>query len=206
MSNTITVRLEDDLAAWLEQTAAKSGLSRGPIVREQLRKRERLERTREIIHETRREHPGLQKPVAAQGLFRQMKGIADTGFNVAFANKNDQFHSWALEVAGQLSVPLLTCEAVLAEASFHLRSPEIVVALVREGLVALAFDANEHLHQLEAFARHYADREPDFADLCLIRMSELNPRHQVVTTDRNDFRVYRRNKREIIPLVCPDER
>jgi len=38
MGNTITVRLEPDLAVWLERTAAKSGTSQGQIVREQLRK------------------------------------------------------------------------------------------------------------------------------------------------------------------------
>jgi hypothetical protein len=36
-------------------------------------------------------------------------------------------------------------------------------------------------------------------------MSELYPRHNVVTVDRTDFRVYRRNKREAIPLICPTE-
>jgi hypothetical protein len=57
--------------------------------------------------------------------------------------------------------------------------------------------------QLAALARRYADRRPDLADLCLIRMSELNPRHSVITVDRDDFKVYRRNKREVIPLICP---
>jgi len=37
-------------------------------------------------------------------------------------------------------------------------------------------------------------------------MSELHPMHSVVTVDRADFRVYRRNKRESIPLICPPER
>lgn len=134
-----------------------------------------------------------------------MKGIADTGFIVAFANRKDRYDRWAVELASQLSGPLLACEAVLAEAAFHLRSTGIVLALVREGLVVLAFDAGKHLVQLEALANRYSDREPDFADLCLIRMREMHPRHSVVTVDREDFRIYRRNKREIIPLVCPRE-
>ena len=29
---------------------------------------------------------------------------------------------------------------------------------------------------------------------------------QEITIDRDDFHVYRRNKREVIPLVCPPER
>lgn len=85
-----------------------------------------------------------------------MKGIADTGFLVAFANRNDRHHDWAARVAESVTDPLLTCEAVLA-------------------------------------------------DLCIIRMSELHPRHSVLTVERTDFRVYRRNKREAIPLVCPPE-
>ena len=134
-----------------------------------------------------------------------MKSIADTGFIVAFANRNDQYHQWAVELAAQVTEPLLTCEAVLAEAAFHLRSPETVLALVREGLLVLAFDASKHLLQLEALATRYADRQPELADLCVIRMSEMHPSHHVVTVDREDFRVYRRNKREVIPLICPPE-
>ncbi|MCG3190735.1 MAG: hypothetical protein LKCHEGNO_03557 [Burkholderiaceae bacterium] len=134
-----------------------------------------------------------------------MKGIADTGFLVAFANRGDAHHQWAVGVAERLSEPLLTCEAVLAETAFHLRDAALVLSMLREGLVTLAFDCRDHLAQLAALAERYADRRPDLADLCLIRMSELNPRHSVITVDREDFRVYRRNKREAIPLVSPPE-
>ncbi|MGH8674539.1 MAG: type II toxin-antitoxin system VapC family toxin [Burkholderiales bacterium] len=134
-----------------------------------------------------------------------MNGIADTGFLVAFANRGDRHHDWAVGVAERVSAPLLTCEAVLAETAFHLQSAALALAMVREGLVEIAFDCREQLTQLAALAQRYADRHPDLADLCLVRMSELHPRHSVITVDRADFRVYRRNKREIIPLVCPPE-
>jgi predicted nucleic acid-binding protein len=132
-----------------------------------------------------------------------MKGIADTGFLVAFANQEDRYHNWAVEVAEQVSEPLLTCEAVLAEAAFHLRSVLVVLAMVRDGLVLPAFDCTAHLEPLQTLATRYADRDPDFADLCLIRMSELHPKLPVITVDRKDFRIYRRNRREMIPLICP---
>jgi hypothetical protein len=134
-----------------------------------------------------------------------VRGIADTGFLVGFANRNDQFHRWALGVAEQISEPLLSCEAVLAEAAFHLGNPSIIFDMLEDGLVRLAFNCNAHLPQLKSLAARYSDRRPDLADLCLIRMSELNPRLPVITVDRADFRIYRRNKREIIPLVCPPE-
>lgn len=135
-----------------------------------------------------------------------MKGIADTGFLVAFANRNDRHHDWAVGIAGGVTEPLLTCEAVLAEAAFHLRDAAVVVAMVEDGLVAVAFSFDEHLTALAALAKRYVDRQPDLADLCLVRMSELHPRHSVITVDRADFRIYRRNRRDTIPLVCPPVR
>jgi uncharacterized protein len=132
-----------------------------------------------------------------------VKAIADTGFLVAFANRHDQHHDWAVELAAQVSEPLLTCEAVLAETAFHLGDAALVLAMVTDGLVTVAFTCEDHLAHLAALARRYADRRPDLADLCLIRMSELHTRHSVITVDRDDFRVYRRNKREAIPLITP---
>ena len=77
------------------------------------------------------------------------------------------------------------------------------MSLVEDELLRVAFDVDRNLFQLQQLARRYADRKPDLADLCLIRMSELYPRHQVITVDEADFRVYRRNKREAIPILCP---
>jgi predicted nucleic acid-binding protein len=132
-----------------------------------------------------------------------VKGIADTGFIVAFANRSDEHHAWAVGIAAQLGEPLLTCEAVLAEAAFHLQDCAYVFTLLETKLLRLAFDAHAHVPRLEALAKRYADRRPDFADLCLIVMSELHPQHRVVTVDIADFRVYRRNQREVIPTVFP---
>ena len=131
-----------------------------------------------------------------------MKAIADTGLLVALAREQDQYHGWAIEIAGQIAWPALTCEAVLAETAYHLQSTERVLGMVQDRLVRVAFDCNAHLGHLHDLATRYADRHPDLADLCLIRMSELHPEHVIVTVD-SDFRVYRRNKREAIPLLCP---
>jgi predicted nucleic acid-binding protein len=132
-----------------------------------------------------------------------MKGIADTGFVVAFGNRADNHHLWAVDLAKTITEPLITCEAVLAEAAFHLGSSSYVLSLVQDDMLRLAFDCARNLEQLRDLSRRYEDRRPDLADLCLIRMSELYPRHVVITADESDFRVYRRNKREIIPTLCP---
>jgi uncharacterized protein len=132
-----------------------------------------------------------------------MRGIADTGFIVAFARENDEHHAWAVDLAARVNEPLLSCEAVLAEAAFHLRSSSYVLSLLEDELLRVAFDCSQNLRELRELARRYADRKPDLADLCLIRMSELHPLHSVITVDETDFRVYRRNKREVIRLICP---
>ena len=43
MGNTITVRLPEDLAQWLEDTANKTGVSQGRIIRDQLEKARSVE-------------------------------------------------------------------------------------------------------------------------------------------------------------------
>jgi uncharacterized protein len=132
-----------------------------------------------------------------------VKGIADTGFLVAFANARDMHHDWAVAVAERITEPLLTCEAVLAETAFHLNSTAITLDMVNEKLVRLSFNCQEHLPHLAALAKQFEDRSPDLADLCLIRMSELYPKHSVITVDKSDFRIYRRNKRQAIPFIAP---
>jgi predicted nucleic acid-binding protein len=135
-----------------------------------------------------------------------VNAIADTGFLVAFANRTDTYHQWAVSIAEQVADPLLTCEPVLAEAAFHLQNTAIVLAMLDDGLIELSFAVEDHLPQLAALAKRYQNRMPDLADLCVIRMSELYPRHRVITVDRDDFRIYRRNKRETIPLIVPPAR
>jgi uncharacterized protein len=132
-----------------------------------------------------------------------MEAIADTGYLVALIRRDDQHHAWAKGLASQLTLPLLTCEAVLAEAAFHLESSSQLLALLVRGGLRVAFDCATQVKSLQDLAARYSDRKPDLADLCLIRMSELFPRHTVVTVDEEDFRVYRRNKRDVIPIICP---
>jgi len=135
-----------------------------------------------------------------------MNVIADTGFLVAMLHEDDEYHGWAAELTSQISWPVLTCEAVLAETAFHLRSSAQVLGLLRDNVVQIAFDCTAHAQSLYDLARRYTDRHPDLADLCLIRMSELHPRHSIITLDEADFRVYRRNKRDVIPIICPPKR
>jgi len=77
--------------------------------------------------------------------------------------------------------------------------------MLRDGMLSVPFEFSRHAEHLHHLATRYADRKPDLADLCLICMSELYPNHTVITVDA-DFRVYRRNKREVIPLLTPPKK
>jgi hypothetical protein len=43
----------------------------------------------------------------------------------------------------------------------------------------------------------------DLADACIVRMTELMTDVLVLTLDRTDFAVYRRNGRGLIPVIAP---
>jgi uncharacterized protein len=132
--------------------------------------------------------------------------LVDTGPLVAVLNANDEHHAWALETFGRLSPPLFTCESVVSEAQFLLdgRGGDALVVLdwVRKGVIHLAFNAADEIERLMALQRSYRSLPMDFADACLVRMSELHPRSRVLTADSH-FRIYRRNGRQQIPLLAP---
>ncbi len=48
---------------------------------------------------------------------REIK-LIDTGNLIAVIYRRDHFHHWAVKEINQMPAPLLTCEAVLAEACF----------------------------------------------------------------------------------------
>jgi predicted nucleic acid-binding protein len=78
-----------------------------------------------------------------------------------------------------------------------------VLALLQDGFLKVAFDLTKNIEEVVALAERYRDRTPDLADLCLIRMSEQYDNLPVLTVDEKDFRVYRKNGRDVIPIVCP---
>jgi predicted nucleic acid-binding protein len=132
-----------------------------------------------------------------------LKAIADTGFLVAIANRRDQYHDWAVGLLAELQTPLLTSEAVLSETAFHLQSSRTALLMVESGLVRIAINPEREWPELLRLAEQFDDQRPDLADLCVIRLSEIYPIHKVLTVDGSDFRVYRRNNREPMPVVCP---
>lgn len=137
-----------------------------------------------------------------------MPWLLDTGPLVAFFDRGDRHHAWAVEQWRRAPMPLFTCEAVLAEATCLLQrhaglNPARVLELTERGAVVAAFRIEEHTGAIMRLLDKYADQEMQLADACLVRMSEIVRNSQVFTLDRCDFRVYRRFERQVIPIVAP---
>ena len=132
--------------------------------------------------------------------------LADTGPLVAALRKRDAHHAWTRAQLGACAAPLVTCEAVLSEAFFLLQGVsggrDALAAMIDRGLLEVRFDFQDEREATLRLLRKYADTPMDFADACLVRMSELHRQSQVFTLDR-DFSAYRRNGRERIPLIAP---
>lgn len=105
-----------------------------------------------------------------------------------------------------LRPPLLTCEAVLAEA-WHLlsRAPparEALAALHDRRIIRTAFDFEVEADSVWRLTAKYADVPMDFADACLVRMAELHPGYRIWTLD-SDFVIYRLRSQEPMQLLTP---
>jgi predicted nucleic acid-binding protein len=133
-----------------------------------------------------------------------MKTILDTGPLVALLNRADQYHAWTLQSLERLPLPLWTCEPVLAEASYLTGRGLEILHMLADGQLRIGLQLEDQAEAVARLLSRYGGTM-DLADACIVRMSELTRKCQVFTTDRRDFRVYRRSGREVIPLLAPDD-
>jgi predicted nucleic acid-binding protein len=133
--------------------------------------------------------------------------LVDTGPLVAFLVETDSHHAWAAKRFQELPAPLLTCEPVLTEAFYlvsRLRNgPRRFFELLGSGLLNVEFAVLAERDALRKLVHKYADLPMSLADACVVRMSEQIDGAVVFTTD-SDFRAYRKNGRQLIPLIMPE--
>ena len=131
--------------------------------------------------------------------------ICDTGPLLAYLNRNDPHHAWAVALMKQVRPPMLVSEPVLTELVYFLREDDIAVdplfQLLEREAIRLDFDISAHWPRVRTLMSRY--RQMDLADASIVVMSELHRRSQVLTIDRRDFSLYRRNDRQVIDFVAP---
>jgi len=131
--------------------------------------------------------------------------LADAGFVVALLSNRDAHHEWAVIQAHDLGPPWSTCEAALSEA-YHLlgeRGAPSLGQLLRRRAVVVAFELSQNIEPVTKLIEKYSDVPMSLADACLVRMTETLADPIILTTDE-DFRLYRRHSRQVVPCVTPE--
>ena len=135
------------------------------------------------------------------------RAIVDTGFLVALLNGSDEHHEWAKNLLAFLRGPWLTAEACISETVFLLEqtgraSLESLLRWLDEELLVSRHFLPEALDDVRRELFGYGERWVDFADACIVRLSDESPKLPVVSVDTADFSVYfrrRRGRRVLLP-------
>ena len=77
-------------------------------------------------------------------------------------------------------------------------------ALAEDGVIRIGLRFEEERTPLRELMARYRDVPMSLADATLVRLAELNDDSRVFTLDA-DFRIYRRHRNKIIPVLMPDD-
>lgn len=132
--------------------------------------------------------------------------VVDTGPLVAYFNRRDRWHRWASDQMAALNPPLVTCEPVLTEACFLIQraggKPVDLIRKIAQRSLIIGIDLQEDASGIESLMQRYVDTPMSLADACLVRLTERISGCRLFTLD-SDFEHYRRNGRQVIPLLRP---
>ena len=132
--------------------------------------------------------------------------LADTGPLVAYLDRKDQHHAWSKAWFMRFTGPLLTCEAVVAEALFLLHRggicPDALLQLITRGVLLPEFSLKDEANPVATLIARYRNVPMSLADACLVRMVDLNDQATVFTLD-SDFTIYRKSNRRVINVLTP---
>ena len=80
---------------------------------------------------------------------------------------------------------------------------EKVLQLVEQGYLEIPFYLSPEVESIRILMRRYDSVPMSLADACLVKMAEIYTDASVLTLD-SDFRIYRKHRNQIIPLIMPD--
>jgi predicted nucleic acid-binding protein len=123
--------------------------------------------------------------------------IIDTGFLYALYYKGDSNHKRAKEAAVKYNdVEWLTTCFVFHEIHWLLNEANMphIFEAERSGIFRVVNFERTHLLEIEKVVKKYADRKIDLADASLVFLAERLGHGNILSTDVNDFSVYRWNR------------
>jgi predicted nucleic acid-binding protein len=128
--------------------------------------------------------------------------VADTGFWLALANRNDKHHRIATTRLSQLQEGLITTWPVVTE-TCHLLLTRVgshaQAAFVRSyaaGAFSVYDLTREQAPRIASLMEKYADLPMDLADASLVLLAEHLGHGRILSTDQRDFRAYRWKQRK----------
>lgn len=134
--------------------------------------------------------------------------LLDTDPLVALVNRRDRFHQWVKTEWKQIEPPLLTCEAVITEASFLLRrvygGQKAVMSLMEQNTIQIPFHLEEEVARVGELLNRYQSVPISLADACLVRMAEQYVSSYLLTVD-SDFNIYRKERNQLISVIMPSD-
>jgi predicted nucleic acid-binding protein len=132
--------------------------------------------------------------------------LLDTGVIVALLDRTERHHQDCVAAMNALSVPLVTCEAVIAESCYLMRrlpgAAEAILENVVSGAFQIPFRLSPAASRIQRIYRKYDDREVDLADACLIYLAGELRTGEILTLDR-DFSIYRWGPNETFRPLIP---
>ena len=132
--------------------------------------------------------------------------LLDTGVIVALLDRSERFHQKSVDSLKNLSAPLITCEAVIAESCYLLRglkgAAEGILENVVSGVFQIPLQLGQSATEVHQIMRKYRDRQIDFADACLICLASRFDSGKILTLDR-DFEIFRWGRNKPFELLIP---
>ncbi|NCR09536.1 MAG: PIN domain-containing protein [Microcystis aeruginosa LG13-11] len=126
--------------------------------------------------------------------------IADTGFWLALANRDDTHHSQAAFVIASINEPLITTWCVITETCYLLLTRLGNHAQLRfmdnilEGGIIVFELKNSPIKRMRELMTQYGDLPMDLADTSLVILAENLGQGRILTSDCQDFSIYRWNE------------
>jgi uncharacterized protein len=134
--------------------------------------------------------------------------LLDTGPIVALLDRSERHHRQCADLLATLDAPLVTCEAVIAEACYLVRglkgAPAAVLENVERGNFLIPYRMTGRVSRLARLVKKYANVPMDFADACLVDLAGLLGSGRILTLD-GDFRVYRWGRNRPFELLLEEK-
>ena len=132
--------------------------------------------------------------------------LLDTGVIVALFDRSERYHARCVHALESLEQPLVTCEAVIAESCYLLRTiqgaAETVLANVEQGIFQIPLQLANAASDIRTILRKYRDVPADLADACLIHLADVLNTGEILTLD-SDFSRYRWRRNRPFEMLIP---